>query len=108
MYLTIFRIIWPYLFRYITNQGSEYAANYLQTRREQREQQTEEPEVLEPLTIEEVEPISQIESMEELRELICPPPKRFLSSDAFWFILSGISLGVAFSLIVAYLFKRND
>jgi hypothetical protein len=100
----ILRLIWPYLARFLMNRGAEYTANYLQTRRERRSMQQTEPEIAASL------PPQAVEEPVLSPEILYPPSTsaRFLVSDAFWFTMSGILLGSAFSIIVAYLFKKVD
>jgi hypothetical protein len=100
----ILKLIWPYLARFLMNRGAEYTADYLQTRREQRSMPQSEPEIAESL------PPQAIEEPVLSPETVYPSPTsdRFLVSDAFWFTMSGILLGSAFSIIVAYLVKKVD
>ena len=86
MFTTILKLIWPYLRRYLTQRAVESAADYLQTRREQRlaQQVIDMP-------------------MED-----SPPPVSFLSSNTFWYGLSGLLLGTAFSLIATLIFKKDE
>ncbi len=101
MTTAILRLIWPYVARQLLNRGAEYSAGFLHARRERRLAQQIEPEIIET---------SPPEVLEEtvLTEVACPPPPRFLAGDAFWFTLSGIFLGGAFGVIIAYLVKQND
>ncbi len=99
----VLRLIWPYLLRYVMNQGAERTANYLQARRERWSQRTTDPQEIETV----------LEHYEETGELpldeICPPAPEptFFAVEAFWFTLSGIFLGAALSIIVTIL-KRED
>jgi hypothetical protein len=99
--LEILKLFWPYLFRFIINQGSERVAEYLEARRIARFQQLNEAqleEVLEDIEEETGLPL----------EVICAasPSPPFFKSDSFWFTLSGIVLGITVS-IVAYIFKQD-
>ena len=98
---TILKIAWPYLQRFLTKRAVEYAADYLQTRREQRLWEYAEQESSETSSLQEVGDDSAIEVLET------PLPTGFLSSDAFWFTLSGMLLGIALS-VVAYILRRTD
>jgi hypothetical protein len=98
---TILKIAWPYLQGFLTKRAAEYAADYLQTRREQRLQEYAEQETSETSSLQEAGGDSAIEILE------APPPDSFLSSDAFWFTLSGMLLGIALS-VVAYILKREE
>jgi hypothetical protein len=98
---TIFKIAWPYLQRFLTKRAAEYAADYLQARREQRLREDAAQESDETSSLQEVEDDTVIVVLE------APRPHSFLSSDAFWFTLSGILLGFALS-VVAYILKRAD
>jgi hypothetical protein len=98
---TILKIAWPYLQSFLTKRAAEYAADYLQTRREQRLREYAEQESSETSSLQEVGDDSAIEILE------VPPPTGFLSSDAFWFTLSGMLLGIALS-VVAYILRRTD
>jgi hypothetical protein len=98
---TILKTAWPYLQGFLTKRAAEYAADYLQTRREQRLLEHAEQEISETSSLQEAGDDSVIEIWE------APPPHSFLPSDAFWFTLSGILLGIALS-VLAYILKRED
>ena len=95
MHLTILKIIWPYLLRYITGQ----AAGYLQKRREQRLGLVKDETVgtdcppcppctpCPPADAPELTDIGTFEVVE-------PSSRR-----SIWFALSGILLGCAFSAL---------
>jgi hypothetical protein len=98
--LIFFRLLWPYIFRFIMNQGSERMAEYLEVRRQKRlgilpevSGSAEENEIL-PVVDEQVDAPVQV---------VCapPPPPSFFNSDGFWFTLSGIALGIAISIVAA-------
>ncbi|MBN1220019.1 MAG: hypothetical protein JXM69_13920 [Anaerolineae bacterium] len=95
----ILKLIWPYLRRYMTHHGADYAADFLQARRERRLQQAE-PEA----------PETSSPGDTELEILECPPSSSnpFLASDAFWYTLSGILLGSVVSIVTIALAKRSD
>jgi hypothetical protein len=97
----IFKTAWPYLQRFLTKRAVEYAADYLQTRREQRLLEYAEQETNETSSLQEAGDDSAIEILE------APPPTGFLSSDTFWFTLSGMLLGIALG-VVAYILRRTD
>ena len=61
MYTTILKIAWPYLQRFLTKRAAEYAADYLQTRREQRLMKRASQEATETSLLEETETDSTIE-----------------------------------------------
>jgi hypothetical protein len=101
---TLLKLFWPYLFRFMMNQGSERAAEYLETRRLQRlarVQQFDETDLAEAL-------VDPDEPVDRPLEIVCSPspPPSFFASDGFWFTLSGIVLGMTLS-IVAYILKRE-
>ena len=103
--LIILKLMWPYVLRYLMNRGAAYAASYLQLRRQGRLQHPVEPEeVLEAFFPQEAE----IAPAPEIPVCLPPPPPRFLASDAFWYTLSGLFLGTAISIIVAYLVKSTS
>ena len=101
MYKTILKIAWPNLQRFLTKRAAEYAADYLQTRREQRLLEHAEQELAETLPLQEVGGDSVTEILES-KSL-----DGFWSSDAFWFTLSGILLGIVLSVVV-YILKTTD
>jgi hypothetical protein len=95
MYITIFKLIWPYVGRHL----ADYAAGYLQERRERRLQQAQEQ-----ATVADCPPCPP-----------CPPAVEPTTSSAgvladgyntFWFTLSGLVLGGAFGLML-YVFVRD-
>ena len=86
MLTTILRFIWPYLQRDLSQRAAQSAADYLQARRERR--LTQQAIVI---------------PMDD-----SPPPVSFLSSNTFWYGLSGLLLGTAFSLIATLIFKKNE
>jgi hypothetical protein len=86
MLTTLLRFIWPYLQRDLSRRTAESAADYLQARRQQRLAQ-------------------QAIAMPAEDS---PPPVSFLSSNTFWYGLSGLLLGTAFSLIATIIFKKNE
>jgi hypothetical protein len=86
MLTTILKYIWPYLQRDLSRRAAEAAAGYLQTRREQRLAQ----------------PVIDTPPEDS------PPPVSFLSSNTFWYGLSGLLLGAAFSLIAAFILKKDE
>ncbi len=88
MYMTILKIIQPYLMRYL----AKSAAGYLTQRREQRLKKGEN-ETPTPLP----------------KAIDCPPPQTRLSpANIFWYTISGVLLGSAFGFILAYLLKPED
>jgi hypothetical protein len=100
MFTTFLRIVRPYLQRFLTKRAAEYAADYLQARREQRLMDQAEQQVTETALSNELATTSTVESS--------PTSASFLASDPFWFTLSGILLGTALSVIVALLLKQHD
>ena len=91
-------LIWPFVFRFLMNQGSEYAASYLEARRQRRFgiEQTGVPEDEEKIYLMADEPLDV-----PLQVCASPISPSFFNSDAFWFTLSGITLGIAISIVVA-------
>lgn len=88
MYMTIFKLIWPYLAR----QGAAYAADYLESRRQQRQAQPEERPADRP-------PCPP-----------CPEPAAAAERSAanlIWFSLSGVLLSAALGL-AGYLLVRDS
>jgi hypothetical protein len=83
MFMTIFKIIRPYLIRYL----AKSTADYLETRRVQRLKRGLE-ETVEPGT-----PLS---------------PETLPAREAVWYTLSGVLLGSALGLILAALFRPAD
>jgi hypothetical protein len=98
---TILKLAWPYLQRFLTKRAAEYAAGYLQIRREQRLLGQADQEMAETL------PLQEAGSDKVTEILEAEPSSDFLSSDAFWFTLSGILLGIALS-VVACILKREE
>ena len=91
MYLTIFKVIWPFLEWLLAKQ----AAQYLEDRRQQRHQASDVQE-----STADYPP--------------CPPADMPImtqtedsSGDSIWFALSGILLGSAFSLML-YVMLQDD
>ena len=106
MHIIIFRLIWPYLARYLMSRGAEYTAGFLHSRRMWRLQQQageqELQETIEPALPDELD-------LDEVAEILCPPAEKpFFASDAFWFTLSGVLLGTAFGIIVSYVTRQDD
>ena len=92
MYAMILRLAWPYLIRFATSQ----AANYLEQRRERRAQPKEQPN-----NLAECPPCPP-----------CPPTAESNAEDEqttgfFWYALSGLLLGSAFSLML-YVLLQDD
>ena len=92
MYATILKLAWPYLMRFATSQ----AANYLEQRRERRAQSTEQQN-----NLAECPPCPP-----------CPPTTPFNADEeqttgSFWYALSGLLLGSAFSLML-YVLLQDD
>jgi len=86
------------------SQGSEYAASYLETRRQRRLGIGQETDI--PDRDDEILPVAD-EYVDSSVQIVCVPSSpSFFNSDAFWFTLSGISLGIAIS-IVAAIIKRG-
>jgi hypothetical protein len=112
MFSTILKLVWPYLQRDLTRRAAEYAAAYLQARREQRlpppeSSVTSPPVEVEVLAEPEVEPdVVWTEPLEASDDALAAPTP-FLASNTFWYTLSGIALGTAFSLIVTYIFRQE-
>jgi hypothetical protein len=78
------------------NQGSEQVASYLEGRRQRRLGIVQETGVLE-------EDDTTLTADEDQAQIFCTPlpPPSFFNSDAFWFTLSGIVLGVAISIVTS-------
>jgi len=91
MYLTILRLLWPYLGRYVAN----YAADFLGQRRARRLQAAVEPEAAAGCP-----PCPP-----------CPPEETAATENSthntLWYTASGLVLGGAFGLI-AYIFIRDS
>lgn len=83
MFMTIFKIIRPYLIRYL----AKSAADYLETRRVQRLKRGLE---------ETVEPEAQVY------------PETLPARAVVWYTLSGMVLGSVFGYILAVLFRPAD
>jgi hypothetical protein len=87
-FLSILTLIWPQVRRRLIQRGAEYAANYLQTRRERRlEKQTALPD--------------------DSPAIPAKTPDSFLTSNTLWYTLSGIMLGAAMGVIF-WLLRRED
>ena len=99
MHRNVFRIIWPYLLRFL----AKYAAEYLQKRREWRKPQGKEsPESLSAEQIHEAQSAAA-ESIDSL-----PAQTGLLSANAFWYTLAGVLLGSALSIIVAQIMGQDE
>jgi hypothetical protein len=83
MFMTIFKLIRPYLIRYL----AKSAASYLETRRVQRLKRGQE------------------ETVEAEMQVY---PETLPAREAVWYTLSGMLLGSAFGLILAVLFRPAD
>jgi len=96
-------LIWPFVFRFLMSQGSEYAASYLEARRQRHLGIGQGADMSE--RDDEILSIAN-ESVDSPVQIVCVPSSpTFFNSDAFWFTLSGIALGIALS-IVAAIIKR--
>jgi len=82
------------------NQGSERAASYLETRRQRRLRDTGTISMSE----------GDDEFDDSLVQVVCTPPAppSFFNSDAFWFTLSGIVLGIAISIVAAIIKRATE
>jgi len=81
------------------SQGSEYAASYLEARRQQRLGIGQETDI--PDRDDEILPVAN-EYVNSPVQIVCVPfSPSFFNSDAFWFTLSGITLGIALSIVTA-------
>lgn len=91
MYLTIFKIVWPFLQRLLAKQ----AAEYFDDRRQQRREASEAQELTAdcpPCPPTDMPVVQETDSSFD---------------DSIWFALSGILLGSAFSLML-YVMLQND
>ena len=97
-------LIWPIVLKFLMNQGSEYAASYLEARRQRRLGSGQETYI--PVRNDKILPVVN-EYVDPPVQIVCAPrpSPSFFNSDAFWFTLSGITLGIALS-IVAAIIKR--
>lgn len=103
----ILKLVWPHIFRLIMNQGSKQVASYLEARRQRRLGILQE--ITAPEETDEVYAVVD-ERVDLPMQGVCapPPPPSFFNSDAFWFTLSGIVLGVAISIVVAIIKRSTD
>jgi hypothetical protein len=92
MYLTILKTAQPFLQRFLIKRAAEYAAAYINRRREQRLKGDEEPDLAPVIEMEEYPPLQSSPS----------------SGDAFWYTMSGILLGSAFGIILTYIIRREE
>ena len=93
-------LIWPFVLKFLMSQGSEYAASYLESRRQRRLGIGQETDLLD--SDDEMLPVAD-EYVDSPVQIVCAPPPSpsFFNSDAFWFTLSGITLGIALSTVAA-------
>ena len=92
-------LLWPIVRRYLTKRISNYAADqsagFLNRRREQR---LNPPEELAEPAVDEREGCPP-----------CPPSHiGYGSTDIFWFTLSGVFLGSALGVLLAYLVRQEE
>jgi hypothetical protein len=88
MYITIFKIIQPYLLRYV----AKYAAERLEARRQRRlEHSQNEMPSLAP------EPVEVASAQNSLS-----------ARDAFWYTMSGILLGSVVGVGLAHILREED
>ena len=93
MYVTIFKIAQPFLQRFVINWAFEYAAHYLNLRREQRLHPNEE----------------RLPAVEAVVEKPVPVrPGHYSSKDVVWFTLAGMLLGSILGVMLSYLSQRED
>ena len=91
MYLTIFKIVWPFLQRLLAKQTAEY----FEDRRQQRHQASEAQEAATdcpPYLPPDMPVVADTEPS---------------SDDSIWFALSGILLGSALSLMIYIMLQEN-
>lgn len=93
MYLTLFKIARPFLQRFLFNRAAEYAADFLNKRREQRLSPDEE------MLVESSGPA--------VSEYLSTAPG-YSSNDAIWFTLSGVLLGSALGVMLSHLSQSQD
>lgn len=107
MYLTILKLLSPYLQRV----AAKKAATYLQTRRERRLQQAAQDaedaaEIEELLSLE-----ATMEAKEATMEAKIPASseeaRQLARRNGVWFTLSSVVVGSAFGYALAYLLNRN-
>lgn len=102
MYLTVLRLIWPYVLRYVTS----YGADYLQKRRERRlglVVDAERPENCPPCP-----PCPPTDSPESVETDPYPAAVQASRSNPIWYALSGLVLGCAFSVIIYIVVQDED
>jgi hypothetical protein len=103
----LLRLVWPFVLRFAMKQASESAAAFLEARRQQRFGIAVEggaPEANQ-------EGLPVIDELDDLPvQTVCvpPPPPSFFNSDAFWFTLSGIVLGIAVSIVAAVIKRATE
>jgi hypothetical protein len=91
MFPTIFKLALPFLQRYFSGKTADYAADYLNRRRERRLRPPEEDRT----------------SDEEAAE-VPHCPQAYSAADMFWFTLSGVVLGGALGMMLAQLAKQEE
>jgi hypothetical protein len=88
-------LLWPIIRRLLLKRASEYAADFLNRRREQRLNPPEES--------------PEISSAEIAGCPPCPPAHiGYGPTDIFWFSLSGVLLGSALGVLVSYLVRPEE
>lgn len=89
---TVFKIIWPYLLRFL----AKYAAEYLENRRQAR------------LKAGDVEALAPSPESAPERRPVLLSGDHLSTGDAFWFTVSGILLGAGLGVALAYLTRREE
>jgi hypothetical protein len=102
MYMTVIRLIWPYLLRYASSQ----AADYLQKRRERRLGLTPEDE--RPPECPPCPPCPPSEPQAEADDVEAVEIVQDSSANPIWYALSGIMLGCAFSVMLYVLLLKDN
>lgn len=103
MHMIVIRMVWPYVMRYL----AQYAADFLQNRREPRQADpAAEPESVEPTAPVECPPCPPCPVIKETAGADAAETAPAGSNSKGWFALSGILLGAAFGLM-GYLFLRD-
>jgi hypothetical protein len=93
MYVTIFKIVQPFLQRFVINRAFEYTADYLNQRRELRLHPNEES-------------LPAVEAALEKPVPVHSGP--YSTKDVVWFTLAGMLLGSALGVILSYLRQPED
>ncbi|MCL4299300.1 MAG: hypothetical protein KJ077_26435 [Anaerolineae bacterium] len=95
MQKTILRLVWPYLQRYLAKQTADYLAQRRQQKRQLKEDEARLAELAQDL------------SPAVSAEPGAGPPSKLLTADAVWYILAGVLVGSALTVILTNVLREE-